>query len=87
MSVDSFACSGLIWFDLALEHFAQMKFYRKDHSVKSIQVEPCVENEWETQSLPFFKEPGHRHLVIQEGYCAAGPVDRASMGSGECMSL
>lgn len=28
------------WFDFVLEHFAQMKFYRKAQSVKSIKVEP-----------------------------------------------
>lgn len=28
------------WFDFALEHFAQTKFYRKAQSVKSIKVEP-----------------------------------------------
>lgn len=39
-SVDEFVCFSLIWFDFALRCFAQMKFYSKAQSVKSIKVEP-----------------------------------------------
>ena len=39
-SVDWFVCSSLIWFDFALEHFAQMQFYREVWSVKSTKVKP-----------------------------------------------
>ena len=94
-SVDWFVCSSLIWFDFALEHFAQMKFYRKACSVKSTKVKPLC---WKWMGGP---EP---HL-LQESLTYApltvrkeamhlgtkGPchlyMDGDNMSSAKCMGL
>lgn len=94
-SVDWFVCSSLTWFDFALEHFAQMKFYRKVWSVKSTKVKPLC---WKWMEGP---EP---HLLQGTLICAPlnvgkeamhlgnkGPcplyMDGDNMGSAKCVGL
>lgn len=65
---DSSVGSSCIWFGFALEHFVQMKCYRKAQNVKPRKVD----NEWTGQGCSPTEEAWHLHDLKRAGREARG---------------